>query len=659
MRIIGLLVCLLVLAALPAAAAGAGNAAYTARTEVWKDIAAGKAGSAAVAIMDGGRIVYSEGFGMADRGRGVPVDRHTIFNMGSVSKVYVATAIMLLVDEGKVDLDQPVTKYLPEFTMADERYKDITVRMTLNHTSGLPGTTGWNNFGYAYNKDVYKDTLAALALSTLKHKPGEMSPYCNDGFTLAEMIVVRVSGMSFPDFLSERMFKPLGISNTGPGVGMRSETKTVKVARYYPAGKLEPEPPEVLSVLGAGGLSASAEDLCRFFDSFSGQGRQLLSAKGLAEMKRAQPAEFRGRFRGPDVSWGLGWDVTEHERYREQGIKVMGKSGGTGTYTTMVFTAPDKRITVAVIMTGANAGAIDIADKVLAAYLTDKGLMKKETKAVTPPVKAQPIPAELKAFEGYYYGGTLLRMALDMEKGTLTVYRVADKTETPQFTAAYNDGYFHRDDGKMYFAAIDGRRYFARYADGWKVDMIGAEKVEPAAPAQMAAPVDGQLWLRKDAKAFEGTAAAVGNIVESGLVPALPGYMMFGGLMRIESPVFATMPVKSMRDLSEFRLVEKDGQMWAWCSGALFMPAELASVMTGGAASLVIGPDGYNEWLKVTEDSVLSFAKPGKGRVLVYNDGAELYDSVTDSGEVFAPAGSFVMAVGEAGDAFTVTAAGN
>jgi CubicO group peptidase (beta-lactamase class C family) len=659
MRAIGLLVCLLLLAALPAAAGAAADAQYTARTEVWKDITSGKAGSAAVAIMDGGKIVYSEGFGMADRGRSVPVDRHTIFDMGSVSKVYVATALMLLADEGKVELDQPVTRYLPEFTMADERYKDITVRMTLNHTSGLPGTTGWNNFGFAYNKEVYKDTLDALALSTLKHRPGEMDPYCNDGFTLAEMIVVRVSGMSFPDFLSERLFKPLGISNSGPSVGMRPETKTVKAARYYPPGKLAAEPLEVLSVLGAGGLSASAEDLCRFADSFSGKGPQILSARALAEMKKAQPAEFHGKLRAADVSWGLGWDVTDHEPYREQGIKVLGKSGGTGTYTTMMFAVPDKRIAVAVIMTGGQAGAVAIADKVLAAYLADKGLMKKAARTVMPPVKGQPIPAELKAFEGYYYGGSLLRMAFYMEKGTLTVYRVEDKTETPQFTAAYNDGYFHKDGGKVYFAAVDGRRYFVRYDNTWKVDMIGAEKVEPAAPAQLAAAVDGQIWLRKNAKAFEGTAASAGNVVESGLVPALPGYVVFGGLMRIESPIFATMPVKSMRDLSELRLVDKDGRLWAWCGGGLFMPADMAATLTGGAGSLVIGPDGYNEWLKVAEDSVLSFAKPGKGRVLVYAAGAVVYDSVTDSGEVFAPAGSFVMAVGEAGDSFTVTAAGN
>ena len=300
------LICLL-LVDLPLASAGGegGTAKVTARTEIWKDINAGATGSAAVAIMDDGKFVYSEGFGMADREKSIPVDRHTIFNMGSVSKVYVATAIMLLVDEGKVELDQPVTRYLPEFTMADERYKDITVRMTLNHSSGIPGTTGPSNFGFAFNKDVYKDTLDALAQSNLKHRPGEMNPYCNDGFTLAEMIVVRVSGQSFPDFLNERVLRPLGISNTGPGVGMRQETKTVKAAKYYPPGRLNAEPLEVLSVLAAGGLSASAEDLCRFADSFSGTGPQILSAKGLAEMKKAQPAEFHGKLRGPDVSWGL------------------------------------------------------------------------------------------------------------------------------------------------------------------------------------------------------------------------------------------------------------------------------------------------------------------------------------------------------------------
>jgi len=152
-------VCLLavLLAVLPPAACGAADSDALAatkafvRSEVWKAITSGRADSATVAIRENGATVYAEGFGMADREKSLPVDKYTLFNMGSVSKVYVATAIMLLVDGGKVKLDAPAVTYLPEFTMLDERYKDITVRMLLNHSSGLPGTVGPNSFGYRYH----------------------------------------------------------------------------------------------------------------------------------------------------------------------------------------------------------------------------------------------------------------------------------------------------------------------------------------------------------------------------------------------------------------------------------------------------------------------------------------------------------------------------
>ena len=99
------------------------NTITTARTEIWKAITSGTAGSATVAIMDGGKLIYAEGFGMADRETSTVVDENTVFNIGSISKLFAATSSMLLVDEGKVDLDEPVTTYLPGFAMADERYK--------------------------------------------------------------------------------------------------------------------------------------------------------------------------------------------------------------------------------------------------------------------------------------------------------------------------------------------------------------------------------------------------------------------------------------------------------------------------------------------------------------------------------------------------------
>jgi Beta-lactamase class C and other penicillin binding proteins len=193
-----------------------------ARLEIWQDISTGKASSASIAVMDGGRIVYSEAFAMANRQESIPATTRTLYNMGSISKTFAATAIMLLVDDGKIDLDGNVTQYLPEFKMADSRYTDITVRMLLDHTSGLPGTGSANNVGYETNPAVYQDLLNSLSAAHLKAAPGETAPYANDGFTLAEMIVARVSGQSYIDFLSNRIFTPLNLQNTGLSVGEQS-----------------------------------------------------------------------------------------------------------------------------------------------------------------------------------------------------------------------------------------------------------------------------------------------------------------------------------------------------------------------------------------------------------------------------------------------------
>ena len=297
----------------------------------------------------------------------------TLFNIGSISKVYVATAIMLLVDDGKVSLDKPVTDYLPEFKMADDRYKKITVRMLLNHTSGMPGTEGSNSFGFKYDDNIKQETINTLARAHLKHAPGAMAVYCNDGFTLAEMIVERVSGQKYIDFLNERIFKPLGLKNTGMGVG---EIKGKPVALYYDPKTGKIHPPETLSILGAGGLSSTAEELCRFADAFSAEGK-LLKKASLAEMKKAQPSAFWGKLRNPTISFGLGWDLTGLPRYDAAGVQVLGKSGGTGNYSSMVYTVPDKRISVAVIASGAESGAMKIALDILDAVLVEKKLISK------------------------------------------------------------------------------------------------------------------------------------------------------------------------------------------------------------------------------------------------------------------------------------------
>jgi CubicO group peptidase (beta-lactamase class C family) len=88
--------------------------------------------------MDGGKIIFSDGFGAADRAEGRNADGRTRFNIGSTSKMFAAAAILILADENRLNLDDPVVRHLPEFVMKDPRYRDITIRMLFNHSSGLP-----------------------------------------------------------------------------------------------------------------------------------------------------------------------------------------------------------------------------------------------------------------------------------------------------------------------------------------------------------------------------------------------------------------------------------------------------------------------------------------------------------------------------------------
>ena len=630
------------------------SAITTTRSEIWQAINSGKCGSATAAIMVDGKVVYAEGFGMANREKSIPVDKTTLFNIGSISKVYVATAIMLLVDDGKVSLDKPVTDYLPEFKMADDRYKKITVRMILNHVSGIPGTEGSNSFGFKYDDNVKQETINTLARAHLKHAPGAMTVYCNDGFTLAEMIVERVSGKKYIDFLNKRIFKPLGLKNTGMSVG---EIKGNPVALYYDAktGKIHPR--ETLSVLGAGGLSSTAEELCRFMDAFSAENK-LLKKASLDEMKKAQSSEFWGKLRNPGFSFGLGWDITGLPRYDAAGLQILGKSGGTGNYSSMIYTVPDKRISVAVIASGAESGAMKIALDILDAVLVEKKLIFKEEKSVLIPPEAQKLPQDYAYFSGYYASQTKLgQVVFDADKNSATLFSFKEQEKTPAITLVYNNGYYHDTEGnRFYFTSIGGESYLVNCPSMARIDMIGMQKVKPIGkPQSLKINMDGKVWLRRNVSPFESIMAVESHFAKSLLYKDLPGYVVFLGVKRIDSPEFAGMPFDSIRDQTELTLFEKNGATWAWVSDLLYSPAQSAAALKAGENSVKIGGAGYNEWLVAKEGMVLSFTKPKQGRIIIFSsDDTTTYDSALDTGDAYAAKGNYIEFAGFANDVFTV-----
>jgi CubicO group peptidase (beta-lactamase class C family) len=170
--------------------------------------------SVGIALVARDRVVLASGYGMADVANSVPATANTMFPIGSVSKMFAAVAVMQLVDQGLVDLEKPLIQYLPSFKMADARYDKITVKMLLNHTSGIAGTRYTSAETTVAVPGYAEAVLASLADQRLKADPGAFAVYCNDGWTLVDPLVAAVGKISYVDWVKQKIFAPLGMTNS-------------------------------------------------------------------------------------------------------------------------------------------------------------------------------------------------------------------------------------------------------------------------------------------------------------------------------------------------------------------------------------------------------------------------------------------------------------
>lgn len=637
------------------------NTVTAAREAAWKVITSGGGSAVTVAVMDDGKIIYSEGFGAAVRADNRPVDKDTRFNIGSTSKMFAAVAVLLLVDEGKIGLDDPVAKYIPEFVMKDKRYKDITVRMLFNHSSGLPGSTFI--FEYKAESNPHEMLLTTLKDVSLKHAPGAMAIYCNDGFTLAEIIVERVSGKKFVSFLSERVFSPLGMMNTKASVG----EVPGNIAEFYDVKSGKKEPLEIVPVYGAGGLSSTPEDLCRFADSLSPGGKNILSHSSLNELLKSQPTLFSLRLRGHAVMDSFGWDYSSLPSYSKNGLQVLAKGGGTGFYSTGLQVIPSKRIAVAVSISGKLNGE-SVSRPILDALMKDKGLPVPENEQVNRPLDPQPIPSDMLAFDGFYTNSKgFFRFVFNRDKQTLEIYPVAveqnkDNIGMPTLTFIYNDGSFHNNERDLhcYFIRDKGTAYFVEE----KIPLYDADNVifqsidEIKNPVKLSADIGGKLWLLRNTSPF--IQACDGLLMcRSYTFKNLPGYLTFFNVMEVENPEYSSITATSFRDQTDMKFFRKDGELRAKSAQFIFSEESCAGTLTVGKNKVTIGADGDNEWLKVDKGMIISFIKPENGRIMLFTEEEEnpvLYDSTVDRDKIYAPQGSYIFLAGYQGEEFIITA---
>lgn len=347
------------------------------------------------------------------------------YDIGSISKVFTATAVMQLVEQGKVTLDAPLTDYIPEFTMKDVRYKKITPRMLLNHTSGLMGSHFKNSMLFEDNDTWATDhLLEALKEERLKNDPGTYATYCNDGFTLAEILVERVSGMSFSDYLAQNILNPLNMTQTG--TPQRKSKEAVLQAGTYEANGYK-LPHEYCNLIGSGGILSTTEDLSKFATLFMKNGpKNVLTADSKSAMTTNEKAKNTYlNLSGDSIfEYGLGFDSVEVYPFNKYGIQVLSKGGSVNYQQGNLTIAPDYDCSVAVLSAGGE-GQYDayMSQEILMAVLQEKGVISSEATKESlaedwnKQLTYSKIPGEVKAYKGFYSGAAWYEISFpnDME----------------------------------------------------------------------------------------------------------------------------------------------------------------------------------------------------------------------------------------------------
>lgn len=342
-----------------------------------------------VAMVKGNAVVWQQAFGLASVPGQIKATPQTRFNIGSVSKLFPALAATILVDRGLITLDTPIVKYLPAFTMLSPQYAQITMRHLLSHASGLPGTNGRNLFTFEPVSGYAADTQAELANSHLKHLPGELAVYCNDGFTMVEQVVLAVTGQSFVNFVQSEILAPLKMTNSSY---LTSVPSSGSFSLPYVNGT---QRQEFVNAYATGGLSSTPADMMNLAQMIYGggmfEGRRIVSAAGIAEMGADQTKSLTIN-PSPEWRWGLGWDTVVQPALNAAGVLGLEKDGGTAFYSTEFFVVPNSHF--ALLVTG-NAGydARGIAETLVLSALKEDGTISSLPARISttpPPVASGP-----------------------------------------------------------------------------------------------------------------------------------------------------------------------------------------------------------------------------------------------------------------------------
>lgn len=374
----------------------------------------GETPGATVAVQRDGKIVFSKGYGYADLEYGIKNTPATIFHVASVSKQFTAFAIAMLADQGKINLNDDIRKYLPEL---HDFGSTITINHLVHHTSGLRDQ--WSLLmmaGWRLDDVITKEQIMRIVAKQkeLNFKPGEEMLYCNTGFTLMAEIVSRVSGESFPDWCKKNIFDPLGMKST---LFYDDHEEIVKNRAYSyhedPAGFKK----SVLSYanVGATSLFTTVEDLSLWSMNFE---NVKVGNKNVMDM-------MNQRFvlnNGDTIHYAFGQAIEEYK-----GLMSYSHGGADAGYRTFLLRFPDQHFSVCVFSNLASFDPGGLSYELANMYLAKE--MKEKPSNVPPPPPSEQEPpfdpnsVKLADFTGRFYSPELETFyTIDIKNDTLVAH---------------------------------------------------------------------------------------------------------------------------------------------------------------------------------------------------------------------------------------------
>jgi CubicO group peptidase (beta-lactamase class C family) len=411
----------------PSAAAGSDDPARNALTAridsiVNAPISEGKVAGATVAVVKGRDTILIKGYGKADLEWNVPMPADAILELGSVTKQFTAAAIMQLVEQGKINLDDDITKYLPKYPTQGNR---IPVRRLLDHTSGIKGYTELPEFEVLMMRHLPKDSLVALfSKRPFDFKPGEQETYNNSAFFLAGLVIEKVSGMSYADYVEKHLFDKAGMKDSRycsekavyqrRAHGYGSDTTGFALADYI----------DHTWPYAAGSLCSTVGDLIAWNQAL--HGGKLLGAEAYAEL--IAPSTLND---GTRLRYSKGLSLADHAGHR-----TISHGGGIPGFSTEVAWFPEDTLSIVVLFNSiGQVGPREVEEAIAEAVLGK------------PEAKAAKYAGDLKEFEGTYRGrgrgqDTEMKVTVD-STGQLTMTRGKGKPDA--LTYMSGDTFAHKE----------------------------------------------------------------------------------------------------------------------------------------------------------------------------------------------------------------------